>query len=416
MNLKARANNIYIYLTSTFLVFLYFCHGDNYLILWKGIPSMIFFPIGCFLIVPFLSQKEVIRNLTKNLLLQYFILLTIVTLIWAVISLFPFLNFSTNYNYLKNQLLNFLIMIICMIFFSNQANIKITLRIMVFGVFLGVFLNVYDILNIDNYYLATTEPSSRKAFSIVFARAAGFYLDPNVTASALIFGLILTEHLIKSRKNKLLYALLVGGAISLTLSLSGVLFYAVYFFFRFIYGKVRLKTIFMVVIVIMVTSFLVRDLMKREIIDFGPGITSRIMALTNPFKSNDDIVDNNSRTILLKNAIVMVSEDPIFGKGIGQHQFVKTEQSAKTRSGTHAGPHNQWLAFMIDYGLFFGVLFFSILFIILIPNKNSLYRREVLFFIAIYFLYSLFSHTAIKNHSVMFLLPLVYQMGRIKKF
>lgn len=415
MNRKINLHSLYVHLTSVFLVFLYFCHGDNYLILWKGIPSLVFFPIGCLLVLPTLLQKGIVNKIFKNQLIAYFILLVIISVFWAIISLVPFFNFVTNSQYLKVQILNFLIMLICIIFFSNEENVKVLLKLMIYGILLGVFLNVYDILNVDSYYLSTDDPHKRSAFSMIYARAAGLYLDPNVTASTLVFGLILTEHTITNKKLKMLFTLIVGGAVFLTLSLSGVLFYFVYFFFRFIYGKVKLKTILIVTIVFVSISLLVRDLIKRGAINLGPGITARIMTVTNPFDTSEDIVDKNSRTILLRNAIGMIIEDPVFGKGVGQHQFVKTEQSEKTRSGTHAGPHNQWLAFMIDYGVVLGFLMFLLLFFVLYPVKNSFFKKEVLYFLLIYFLYSLFSHTTIKNHSLMFLIPLVYQMGRIKK-
>ncbi|MFD2724783.1 O-antigen ligase family protein [Hyunsoonleella rubra] len=416
MSKKIKLDSLYISIVSICLVFLYFCHGDNYLILWKRIPSIFFFALSCLLIFPFLAYKKVINGLFRNKLLFYFILLSSVLLVLATISFVPFLGFTTNFAYLKTTLLNFLIMLVCMIFFSSKGSIDITLKIMVYGVLLAVALNIYDITHIDNYYFSTDDPRNRRAFSMVFARAAGFYLDPNVSASALVFGLILTENTIANKRLKFLYVLAVGGAVGITLSLSGVLFFSVYFFLRFIYGKVKLNIVLIVAVLFVIISAVIRDLMERKVIYFGPGITARIKAITNPFEGGQgEIVEKNSRTILLENAIEMILEDPVFGKGIGQHQFVETEQSARSRSGTHAGPHNQWLAFVIDYGLILGAGLFALIFFVLMPLKHSIYRKEVFYFLITYFLYSLFSHTALKNHSLMFLLPLVYQMGRIRK-
>lgn len=408
------SNKVYFLLGSIFLVFLYFCHGDNYLILWKGIPSVLFFSFSCLLVAPVLFYKKTIHSLFKNELLMYFSVFILITLVWSVLSFIPLIGFTTNVKYIKAQFLNFLIMFVCMVFFTREENINITLKLMVYGVLLGVLLNIYDIFHIGNYYRASDDPKSRDAFSMIFARAAGFYLDPNVSSTALVMGLILTEHTVEKYKKKLAYALFVGLGVAITLSLSGVLFYGVYFFLRFIYGKIKLKTIFIFLIIFIGTSYVIQDLIKKEIIHFGPGITKRILAITNPFAAEKDIVEKNSRTILFVNAVEMIIEDPFLGKGIGQHQFVETELSETSRSGSHAGPHNQWLAFIIDFGLL-GILLFAILFFVLLPSKKSIYKKEVNNFIIIYFLYSLFSHTAIKNHSLMFLLPLVYQMGQIKE-
>ena len=168
----------------------------------------------------------------------------------------------------------------------------------------------------------------------------------------------------------------------------------------------------MIVLSFLVLSFVVRELMQRKVLEFGPGITQRIMAVVDPFGSDDELVSKNSRAILLKNAFNKFADHPLMGNGLGQHQFIETEQSEETRAGAEAGPHNQWLAFLIDYGII-GFFVYSILFLLLLPNARSPYKKEIYSFLIIYFIYTLFSHTALINHSLMILLPLVYAMGRL---
>lgn len=404
---------LYYYLVSSLLVFLYFSHGDNYLIIWNGIPSGFFFSIILLLILPLLFGKAFFRNIIHSQLLVYVVILLFVYFIWTVLSFVPGLNINTNYRYLYVSLLNIIILLLCAIFFSRPENIRVTLKILIFGVILGVGLNVYDILHIGNYYYMD-EPLERESFSMVFARAAGFYLDPNVSAITLVLGLIVTEPLIKKKIYKITYVFIVGGAIAITLSLSGIFAYVVYVFLHFIYGKIKLKIILLVISSMIILGITFNYIIKNKIIKVGPGITNRILTITNPFGSENEVVKNNSRTILFKNAIKMITQDPVLGSGLGQHQFVRTEQRKEARSGTHAGPHNQWLAFMIDFGIVAGIILLALLFFVLKPKRNSIYKKEVYNFLIVLFIYSLFSHTIIKNHSLMFMLPLIYQMGRIK--
>lgn len=407
-----KAGRAYFIFVSIIMVFLYYCHGDAYLIIWGGIRSEIFFSALVLLIIPVLINKGVFGKLLKNQLLLYFICYFIFMAVWVALSFVPIADITTHYGYIKKQGLNFLILLLCMIWFSRDQNIEITLRYLIPGVVLGVLLNFYDATHIGDYY-AMADPYERSTFSMVYARAAGFYLDPNVSAVTLVFGLVLAEPRIKNKRQNLLLILLVGLAVLVTLSLSGVLVYGVFIYRKYFIGKLRLGSVLVIVLSFLVLSFVVRELMQRKVLEFGPGITQRIMAVVDPFGSDDELVSKNSRAILLKNAFDKFTDHPVLGNGLGQHQFIETEQSEETRAGTEAGPHNQWLAFLIDYGIL-GFFVYSILFLLLLPNKRSLYKKEIYSFLIIYFIYTLFSHTALINHSLMILLPLVYAMGRLK--
>ncbi len=407
-----KAGKAYFIFVSILLVFLYYCHGDAYLIIWGGIRSEIFFAIMALLILPVLVNTAVFRNLLKNQLLLYFVCLFIFMALWVILSFIPFAELTTNFGYIKKQGLNFLILVLCMIWFSRDQNIEITLRYLIPGIILGIILNFYDATHIDDYY-AMADPYKRSTFSMVYARAAGFYLDPNVSAATMVFGLVLAEPRIKSKKQSLLLILLTGIAVLVTLSLSGIIVFGVFIYRKYFIGKLRLGSVLVIVLSFLILSFVVRELMQRKVLEFGPGITQRIMAVVDPFGSDDEIVSKNSRAILLRNAFNKFTDRPLLGNGLGQHQFIKTEQSEETRAGTEAGPHNQWLAFLIDYGII-GLLVYSVLFLLLLPNAHSPYRKEIKGFLIIYFVYTLFSHTALINHSLMILLPLVYAMGRIK--
>ena len=408
-----KVNTLYFGFVSLLLVFLYYCHGDAYLIIWQGIRSEFFFPVVVLLVFPILQKYGVINRILKNQLLIYFLLLAGVMLIWTLISLIPPLEMTTNFEFVKKQILNLLILLVCITWFSSDANIRLTKKYLLWGLLLGVLLNYYDATHISPYELMDN-PMARSTFSMIYARAAGFYLDPNVSAITLTFGLILTETSVKNKRWNLLLVLAVGLAVLLTLSISGALAFGVFVYRKYFMGKLKLGAVIVILVSFFILSYAVREMMQRKIIEFGPGITQRIMAVVDPFGSEDEIVTKNSRAILLKNAVAKFWEHPIVGNGIGQHQFIETEQSKETRAGTHAGPHNQWLAFAIDYGVL-GIFFYLVLFLLLYPSANSIYRKEVLSFVVVYFIYSLFSHTALINHSLMFLLPLVYIMGRSPK-
>ncbi len=406
-----KAGKAYFIFVSMFLVFLYYCHGDAFLIIWAHIRSEIFFSFVILLLVPMLFNKSVIGRLVKNQLLLYFICYFIFMIIWVILSYIPFIDLTTHYGYLKKQGLNFLILLSCTIWFSRDKNLKITLKYLIPGLLLGVALNFYDATHISDYY-SMGDPYKRSTFSMIYARAAGFYLDPNVSAVTLVLGLVLTEPQIKNKKLNLLLILAIGLATLVTLSLSGALVYGVFIYRKYFLGKLKVGAVSIILVSFIILSFVVRDLMQRNVLEFGPGISQRIMAVLDPFGTDDEIVSKNSRAILLKNAFVKFTDHPILGNGLGQHQFIETEQAKESRAGTEAGPHNQWLAFLIDYGIF-GVFLYGTLFLLLLPKARSHFKKEVYSFLIIYFIYTLFSHTALINHSLMFLLPLVYAMGRV---
>ncbi|WP_445383545.1 O-antigen ligase family protein [Robiginitalea sp. IMCC43444] len=398
---------------SLLLVFLYYCHGDAYLIIWVGIPSVIFFPLIALLIAPVLTKKNSLAQLSRNQLLLFFLVFTGLMLLWVGLASLPATEMENNYAFVKKQLLNLAILLVCLVWLTSEKAVIRVRHFLFWGLILGIVLNLYDATHIGSYDLMN-DPVARSTFSMIYARAAGFYLDPNVSAITLTFGLILTEKTIENKTCNLIYVLTAGLAVLLTLSISGALAFGIFIYRKYFLGRLKLGSVLTILMAFVILSFSIKELMQRKIIEFGPGITQRIMAVVDPFSTEDELVTKNSRAILLKNAVNKFWDHPILGNGIGQHQFIETEQAADTRAGTHAGPHNQWLAFLIDFGLL-GLLLYASLFLLLLPKVNSMYREEVMTFLVVYFVYSLFSHTALINHSLMLLLPLVYRLGRIVK-
>ena len=85
-----RINRHYFGFVSALLIFLYFCHGDAYLIIWQGIPSEVFFPLVAFFYFSNLNTKKVSwRTYHVNQLFLYILLFGALIAIWVVISLLP---------------------------------------------------------------------------------------------------------------------------------------------------------------------------------------------------------------------------------------------------------------------------------------------------------------------------------------
>ena len=170
---------------------------------------------------------------------------------------------------------------------------------------------------------------------MIYARAAGFYLDPNVSAIALTFGLILTESSVKSKRWNLLLMLVVGLAVLVTLSISGALAFAIFVYRKYFLGKLKIRAVFVILISFVIFSYIVRELMQRKVIEFGPGITQRIMAVVDPFNTEDELVTKNSRAILLKKCFrKILGASPFWEAGWGS-----TNLSRLNRPRRHVPGH-----------------------------------------------------------------------------
>ena len=403
-----KTSKIYYVIVALVVVFLYYCHGDKYLLNWHNIKSEHIFSFVIFLCFPFFTQKILVNKFLKNQLVLYCCLLILLFILYIPYSLM--IGYFDS-SYLFVQFINLLLLFFLAYIFSNDIFLRQVLRVLPYGVILAIILNIYDITRTANYF---DMGEGRATFSILYGRAAGFYLDPNVSAISILFGLIITYKIIH-KKFRLIYFLIAGCGIILTLSLAGIFAYFVFIYLQFIHNKIKLKYIFFFISIFILLSISIRPILKNNAHYFGPGNSSRVMAILYPFDANLKTGSTSQRLVLLKNSVNNYLENPIFGGGIGKIIKIPTYESRDSRAGEFSGPHNQWLAFMIDFGIL-GIFYFAILFFVLRPTKLSANRKEVVNFLIILFIYSLFSHTLFKNHSLIFLLPLVYQLSKYHNY
>jgi hypothetical protein len=209
-----------------------------------------------------------------------------------------------------------------------QADLDWTLAVAAFVIVaVGAVLNLYELLVANN------------TWSIAPGRSGGFYVNPNLSSEALLgYGLIfLTVRAAKVRIVDLILMALVVVGVFATFSRAGILASLVLltaaalirvqreYVTRVVVGAVAIS-----LLAFAFFSYVVRNL------DLSKDATLRIDSLLEAGGIGDYEQARGSAT---DNALGVIDEYPVFGAGVN------------TISEIGEGPHNMFLAVMVDYGI-----------------------------------------------------------------
>jgi O-antigen ligase len=305
--------------------------------------------------------------------------------IWVFVYLilsFLFFIFSraTPFNALQQVKYNFLtfcVFLIGLILFDSKEVLYI--QKLVFGVLIvSILLNFYDL----THPLVLTEN---------IGRASGMYLNPNVSALAILVALILSLSVIPE-KLKTLIVVSSGLAIISTFSRAGLFSYFIFLLICFIYRKINFVSIFS-------TSFITVILISVTVsIDFteliGPENAELLFNRINFFGNKDALNYDSSyqRADLLLMGINKYLENPIFGIGVGGGQEVSNT------SYSDQSTHNQFIYILIEFGIFGFILLVSLFLIVFRSDYQKVKSFEVLSFMLIYIFNCLFSHNMLDSY------------------
>ena len=210
-----------------------------------------------------------------------------------------------------------------------QADLDRTLAIAAFVIVaVGAVLNLYELLVSNN------------TWSIAPGRSGGFYVNPNLSSEALLgYGLaFLTARTVKklSVVDMILVALVVVGVFA-TFSRAGILASLVLLTAAVLMRVQReyvMRTVVGAVAILLFAfaffSYVVRNL------DLSKDATVRIVSLLDAGGVGDS---DQARGKAKDNALEVIDEYPVFGAGV--HTIYEMGE----------GPHNMFLAVMVDYGI-----------------------------------------------------------------
>jgi O-antigen ligase len=252
-----------------------------------------------------------------------------------------------------------------------RADLDRTLAIAAFVIVtVGAALNVYELIIENNIW------------SIAPGRSAGFYVNPNISSEALIgYGLVfLTGRVGKLRIVDLTVIVLVVLGVLTTFSRAGILASFVLLTAAALM-RVRREYVMRTVVSVMVisllgfafTSYVIRNL------DLSKDATIRIQSLLTEGGVGDY---EEFRGVAAAAALDLIDEDPVFGAGV------------QTIYEMPEGPHNMFLAMMVDYGIF-GLIIYLVVIIRLILTARRADREVsgmIWLFVAWLLIFSFASH------------------------
>lgn len=248
----------------------------------------------------------------------------------------------------------------CLMIFASPSAVRSARWTLVFSVLLGVTLNIYDFL-------------VPLTFSEVHGRAAGLYINPNLSAEALVLGMILSVTVLPSSCRGP-FLLLAGVGIFLTFSRSGIGAWVIAVSGLLLFTKVvRAKDLvwtFLLSLLVVGTVLLPKLDAILTTMDQGHAISkdteTRLEWLTNPFEVSEN--SGLARKYVAEQAWRKFADHPWVGSGTGTMY-----------ESFDIPPHNQYLSYMLDHGVL-GAAIVPLLILTLIWGAQGETRRVGLVF------------------------------------
>ena len=286
---------------------------------------------------------------------------------FAALSLFAYLNsdqLPEELRALKTVIIDVGLLGIFLITFTGEKEIRAGQIAMVVVLLLSTLNNVLDVTGITS-------------FSITEGRGAGFYINPNISGTALVLGMILTTSILPERYRRY-FCLIIGVAVVTTFSRSSVIMWLVA---TYGLGQSNLFRLSRKAVTAMVAAVMALIL----VIQFGENIVTafdldRYLSEQARLRLHFDYKTDGStqgRLQVANKSWELIEQSPWVGHGLGSHEIGKTRVE----------PHNMFLLEGVEMGVF-GVLAYLALFIVLWRKKAGISTV----FVTTLFYASFFSH------------------------
>jgi O-antigen ligase len=234
-------------------------------------------------------------------------------------------------------------------------------------------------------------------FSRVDGRAAGFYINPNISGRMLSFGMVAALPLVPGRL-RLLFCLLVGVGVFITFSRSGWLNWAVgiialtasgHLVFRHKWPSILFFSLLGLAIVYSLVSGIALELLSA--LNLSHYLTPDTLARISGFETSFADHSTSERARLAQHSWEVIQQHPLLGTGTDLHQWF-----------TRALPHNMFLLALAEAGVP-GLLLFLALLWLLWRNTDDLGRAML----SVYIFSSLFTHNNLEEPATLLILALI---------
>jgi O-Antigen ligase len=366
----------YQYLLSIAATFVFFSEIYTYALDAGILPinALMWMGIFGFLSLPFVKK---ITTMPKPLVIAMVIYLLV-----SIISLATVSADLASIEELRKRLLA--VLFICMMYIIYQQKSLTQVKYALLAVVL---------LSIGNNFCELLSPG---IFGVENSgRPAGFYLNPNKTACALVLGMLFTIDIIK-KPYRWLYVLLIGIGLLITFTRGGIIGWivcvAILIASRVISDKRR--TILLPILVLL-TFLVIANPLKLLSGYFEGGmdgsysnVVSRLEQFQTPSLEDQSARDRNS---VAKYAWKMFGERPFWGHGLS---------STNKWTVADISTHNMYLYYMVDHGVL-GLMFLpGAVFAVVYQNRGE-DERIVLCFSVFIGLWGLFSHNVLEEKYIL---------------
>jgi O-antigen ligase len=331
-----------------------------------------------FLMLVFFYAKKRLTFPTGNIILfwiLYFIILNIIYFMFSSTGLEEFAHF-------KLALFSLFIMFSLILLFNlDDDNLTITRRTMIpLGVIAAITLGI-DYFDPGYFYFGRAHEFSPAG------RATSVYINANVAGGVMVLFLIFGIDMVP-RRFRILFIMTIFLGLFFTMSRSNIMIMLLTLTIMFFQGKLHGRQLFITFASIIVFfTWLSTGGLDTLSEKFDIKITDNMRSRVDFFadKKHSDTSDMNERKHILKAALEMFMDKPVFGNGFASTRLWHFPVS----------PHNTFVMHWADYGIF-GMLiipmmlFFASYYIFKYARRE---HRQLALLIILYFtLSSFFSH------------------------
>jgi len=257
-----------------------------------------------------------------------------------------------------------------------RANLDRSLAIASFVIVaIGTVLNLYELFVANNLWSSAP------------GRSAGFYINPNFSSEALLgYGLVfLTARVGKLRIVDLTLMVLVLGGVFSTFSRAGILASLVLLMAAAVMRARRayMSRIVLGGMIVLLLGFGFASYVVDNMV-LSNDATSRIHSLLTEGGVGDYETDRGAAASA---ALDLIKENPVFGAGV------------QTIHEMPEGPHNMFLAMMVDYGIFGLIIYVAVVLQLILSTRraNRDFSGTVLFYVAWLVIFSFVSHNLLED-------------------
>ena len=278
------------------------------------------------------------------------------------------------------------------IFMDARANRFARLTLVV-AVHVAVAINVFELF-------------APNTFSNVSGRSAGLYVNANMSAEALVLGMILGVTALPTWYRSV-FILLAGAGVCVTYSRAGLIAWLIAVG-GLMLGKVigathvvrtGLIALFLLGLVLLPKADQILTTLERAG-SLNPDTQERLAWIMDPLGVQDS--SSWSRKSIAREAWERVAEHPFLGGGTGA-----------VHKGLDIPPHNQFLSHMIDHGLL-GAMLIPLLLVTLVWRAEGESQRVVFIFSCAVLWFSFFTHTFLNNAYSLLLVALAAALASIR--